>query len=109
MGVFSRAKEPGGIAFVKGEKVLPIEGCLALRVNLDNDRYLEWLYDNGLIHGLEESPDVIWSSVGLSTDVNGKIHRVEVGTRPEQGNLIWPEAINPSVLSGILSPHAQGA
>ncbi|WP_281645623.1 hypothetical protein [Parendozoicomonas sp. Alg238-R29] len=83
LGAFARAKEAGGIAFIKGEKILSVEGCLALRIERENKKYMEWLYDNGRIHGLSQSPDVVWSSVNLWTTVQGGECRVEVGTRPE--------------------------
>ena len=95
MGIFSRAKEAGAIAFVEGERILSVEGPLALRVIRDNGKHMEWLYDSGRILGMDKSPDVIWSSLNLSIKVEGKQKLVEVGIRPENLTIYANDSVTP--------------
>ena len=60
LGLFAKAKEAGKVAFVAEEVVTDISGCVALRVRLDGQKDLEWLYSNGRVYCLKESPHVIW-------------------------------------------------
>ncbi len=100
-GLYARAKNMSEIAFIKGERILNIEGCPAFRVKLDNGLYVEWLFENGVICHLDSKAFTFWSPIEFN--LGKQLPPVEYGVKSHDLSLF----ANDSVRRGAANAHCQ--